>query len=488
MKFSFKKIKLLVLPLSLCLGSLCAAVHLPKAIPNPNPNQTPVLSPVLPSTDLPFQVQIEQAAFQLPNGIHSGVFATYRGLWLLLAGRTNGMHTFDNNNNNFPPQEQNQIVYVVDPVNQIVYSRALTGPGSGLTQRQIDSLSVTSPQFYQTEKTLYVTGGYGVNTATGIFSTKDVLTAIDIKGLINWVIFPLSTGTAAEHIRQTSHPVFKVTGGEMFQLGDNPTLLIFGQDFAGFYLPGSNGFYTKQVRRFYIIDDGVDLDVEVVQAKPKHGDPSFRRRDLNILPTVYEKHGQLHARYVAFSGVFTPLDGMWTIPVNISPRGSTSMKSPASEDSFKQAMNNYVCAAVGLFSKESAEMFNVFFGGISFGFFNSNGVFTTDSELPFINQITTVKISKHDKFEQFLMNSEYPVIPSTGSNPGNPLLFGAGALFVLPENAPKYSNNVLKFDEVSSGPTLIGYIVGGIMSTVPNTESASDSAASPYIFRVTLVP
>ena len=33
---------------------------------------------------------------------------------------------------------------------------------------------------------------------------------------------------------------------------------------------------------------------------------------------------------------------------------------------------------------------------------------------------------------------------------------------------------------------MIGYIVGGIMSTLPNTNVRSDTAASPYIFKVTL--
>jgi hypothetical protein len=35
---------------------------------------------------------------------------------------------------------------------------------------------------------------------------------------------------------------------------------------------------------------------------------------------------------------------------------------------------------------------------------------------------------------------------------------------------------------------VVGFIVGGIQSTLPNTTAESDSAASPYIFTVTLVP
>jgi hypothetical protein len=85
------------------------------------------------------------------------------------------------------------------------------------------------------------------------------------------------------------------------------------------------------------------------------------------------------------------------------------------------------------------------------------------------------------------MSSEYPVIASTGSNPGNPLLFGAGAQFFRASGLPSYGNGVLDLDRLGgSQPHVIGYIVGGIMSTLPNTNTQSDTAASPYIFKVML--
>ncbi len=53
---------------------------------------------------------------------------------------------------------------------------------------------------------------------------------------------------------------------------------------------------------------------------------------------------------------------------------------------------------------------------------------------------------------------------------------------------PKYPNGVLKYDRLGTNPVVVGYIVGGIESTLPNTNAESDSGASPYIFTVTLVP
>lgn len=79
------------------------------------------------------------------------------------------------------------------------------------------------------------------------------------------------------------------------------------------------------------------------------------------------------------------------------------------------------------------------------------------------------------------------MIASTGSNPGNPLLFGAGAQFFPAGGLPSYGNGVLDLDRLGgSQPYVIGYVVGGIMSTLPNTNAQSDTAASPYIFKVML--
>src|ERR1700722_2401775 len=193
-------------------GSLIFALAFSKMV---MANQTSTLSPILPPDSLPFTITIEQATFSLPNGIHSGASAIYKGKWLFLAGRTNGLHGFANDTHNFPPQKQNTVVYVVDLQKQTTFSRALDDPTSGLSQEQIDQLSVTSPQSFQNGKTLYVSGGYGVDTATGLFNTKTTLTAIDIPGLIKWVINPSKGISAVRHIRQTSHPLLQVTGGYM---------------------------------------------------------------------------------------------------------------------------------------------------------------------------------------------------------------------------------------------------------------------------------
>lgn len=448
----------------------------------PNINQTDTVSPVLVNATVPFKVTIELTDYQIPGGIHSGAVGQEGSKYLFIAGRTNGLHGFSNSGD-FPPSQQNRTVFVVDTCQKTVCFRSLDDKLSGLNQAQIDTLSAVSPQSYQLGNTLYITGGYGIDSATDTFSTKDTLTAINVSGLIHWVTHPNCSSRASNYIRQISNPVFQVTGGAMVQFGDCPTLLIFGQNFIGNYTTSSNGIYTRQVRKFDIIDDGTCLTVRGISAT--NPDPNFRRRDLNIIPIIQTDSCKKTPAYVALSGVFTLDTGIWTVPVEITTDGTPTMADPTLESTFKQAMNNYNSAHVEILAK-NGDMYSILFGGLTFGFFE-NGQFMTDTGIPFTNQITTIRRNKKGKYQQILLPVEYPTILSTQSNPGNRLRFGAGAKFVIEPNLPIFSNNVLDLADIKKS-TVIGHIVGGIQSTVANTSVISDSAASPHIFKVTLTP
>jgi hypothetical protein len=469
---------------------LIAFLSIGIGIANASDNQTDQLSPILPETTLPFRVQIETANFQLPVGIHSGVVGVYQGLWVFIAGRYNGLHGFNSlpsppNPANFPADQQNTSIYVVNPNTGVTFSRSLADPSSGLTQQQIDTLSVTSPQGYQEGNTLYMTGGYGVDTVTGLFGTKPILTAIYLPGIVDWVTQPGNPSfSVIKNIQQVSNPTFQVTGGQMFKLGKT-TQLVFGQDFTGQYDPGGNGAYTQQIRQFQIQENKGQMYANILAPNPIAPNPNYRRRDLNIVPALLNNNNKLQYGLIAYSGVFTVPGGIWTVPVVIDQNGNPTMADPTLPSTFKQGMNNYVSATANLYSRRYSNMYSVFFGGISYGYY-SGGVFTTDSEIPFINQVTTVQMDRNNNFTQYLMSAEYPVILSTQSNPGNRLLFGAGAYFMA-NPISQYANGVINLDNIRT-PTVIGYIVGGIQSTLGNTNTMSDSAASPYIFKVTLVP
>jgi hypothetical protein len=375
----------------------------------------------------------------------------------------------------------------------------LTDPSSGLSQQQIDQLSVTNAQFYQSRdsKTLYMVGGYGFNTAEGVYETKSVLTAIDLPSLIKWVKGKSKAKSVAESIRQVSDPLLQVTGGALYQgSAHEPFLLGLGQNFVGSYLnTNANGIYTYQIRPFQVIDTGKELLVQ------PHKQPSpvatYRRRDLNIVPLVRKNGHSLEHSYVALGGVFTPgADfGAWTVPIEIAADGSSHMLSPSA---FAQGMNNYDSPTIGLYSKKSDDMYTLLFGGISFyysqngGFYAPGGSFIEDFELGFTNDVTTIRIDSSGRYSQYFMSATFPTItPTFGTAPGSALLFGSAGSFLPADNLPSFSNGVISLDELESSPLVLGYIVGGIESSMNETDSETgnvDTHASSYIFKVTLIP
>ena len=90
------------------------------------------------------------------------------------------------------------------------------------------------------------------------------------------------------------------------------------------------------------------------------------------------------------------------------------------------------------------------------------------------------------------MSATFPSIPPPfGTTPGPDLLFGSGAFFFPSNTLPKYPNGVIALDKLGSSPVLLGYIVGGIESSMAETDSENgnvDTHASNYIFTVTLIP
>lgn len=449
-------------------------------------NQTDLLSPIHSADSIPFSLLIEEASFSLPRGLQTYVHGIYDGKGVCISGRISGLHGFELGDHNFPPLLQNTYVFVIDFAKEKVYTRSLQDKDSGLSQEEIDYLSTTAAQCTQVGKTLYMVGGYGVDTKTGQFSTKPILSAIDLAGLIHWVKRPSNREKAKEHIRFLSNPIFAVTGGDLYQITPHdPFLLIFGQNFKGFYTESSNGIYTHQIRSFQLLDDGNTLEVVAEEYHKEH--PAYRRRDMNIVPIIKLDGKNWTNSLMALSGVFTKQSGIWTVPVFIDSIGHSYMPDPSKNSTFKQGMNVYNSAHIGLFSFKSNAMHTILLGGLSYEVYK-DGEFSTDDEIPFNNNVTDIVIDKNGRITQHLMEATYPEILATFANPGNPLLFGAGARFFPISSLPSLGNSeVFSLDHLKK-KTLLGYIVGGIMSTLPNTETVNDSAASPYIFKVFAIP
>ncbi|MCP4774028.1 MAG: hypothetical protein GY880_07305, partial [Planctomycetaceae bacterium] len=91
----------------------------------------------------------------LMPGLQSFASGQVGDQWVIVAGKTGGMHSFTTGNRS---------AWVIDPVSKQVWSRSLDDPLSGLSQHTVNGLSSSNPQAYQRGNTLFVTGGYVYET------------------------------------------------------------------------------------------------------------------------------------------------------------------------------------------------------------------------------------------------------------------------------------------------------------------------------------
>jgi hypothetical protein len=162
------------------------------------------------------------------------------------------------------------------------------------------------------------------------------------------------------------------------------------------------------------------------------------------------------------------------------------MADPSAPSTFKQGMNNYHSAKVGMYSEATGEMHEILFGGISLQYWNNTtNSIATDNGLPFVNDITSVKIDAAGNYTQNYLGQ----FPELFDLAGNRLRFGTNAEFLLAEGLPTFENGVIQLDALH-GETALGHIIGGIVANAPHTQASSStkSAASNQIFEVLLMP
>jgi hypothetical protein len=309
-------------------------------------------------------------------------------------------------------------------------------------------------------------GGYSEDAVTNQFTTYDTLSKINVHGMIDAVI---DGGDVAAQVKQIQDPRMGVTGGEMNMLGDR-TYLVFGQNFQGGYNGNTADYsqiYTDEVRSFRIVDKGKTLAIAGYRAQR---DPvSFRRRDYNLGATILPDGRQ---GLTAFGGVFTPQGNGYRYPVVVGPDGTARV-----DTHYQQYFSQYTTANVGLFEAKTRAMDTIFFGGISlYDYSFATGQLTEDTELPFVDDVTTFTQGANGTDQEYIMPSQLP---------GR---YGTEAAFLAAPGIPRYRNGVIKLDRLQ-GPTTIGYIYGGIYSTVGDTtDPPSQTTSSNQVFQVTLIP
>lgn len=489
------RLRFLVLLICLCAQPAFAA------------NQTQTVTPVIVGGNLPYTVQLDRydplQTLTRPS-LHSFVAGEHNGQWVMIGGLSNGLHGFDVDRVSIGDRFNNSDIWVIDPITQTSWNRSLIGDvaGGALTNEQFLSLTSANAQFEQVGDRLYVTGGFGDDDVVDPTSrnTFSDLTAFDLPGLVDWA--KGGPGMAADHMRQINDPTFKVTGGDMYEV-DGQMHLVFGQDFNQAYQGNQvNGEYTKQVRTFTIQDDGTTLSFTPVQSSAQ--EDYFRRRDLNVYPTVRNGAEGLENGLTVLSGVFTQSRGAWTVPVEIDASGNPiqmdlgndpmNANGELDNDSmvFKQAMNNYHSAKLGLFSGLTGDMHELLFGGITLQEYDptnpnadANG-FVTDNLLPNTRQISSVIRKQDGSYEQHYLG-EFPELYTDEPEP-KLMRFGSNAEFFVADGIPTYDNGVIDLDALPVGQSTVGYIYGGLITNAPHVfgNPTALSSASGEIFTVTI--
>lgn len=418
--------------------------------------------PLRAQTTQPLIVSLEELEWDLP-GVQSFVLAQQDATWVIIGGRTDGLHRRQPWAT-FQPEGSNTQIVVLDSQSKDIWVAGLEDLSVGLQEQMLS----TNMEFLTVDETLYIIGGYGYSPSEDEHVTYPYLTAVDLPGLIAAV---KSGAGIATHFRQLQDDRFRVTGGYLGRI-DDQFILVGGQDFEGRYNPmGPNhgpGFsqeYTNAIQRFSITDDGSTLAVQDWQVTVDSLE--LHRRDYNLVPQVFPDGS---FGYTAFSGVFRYDEDLpWLNTVDISSSGYTVVPG------FNQYLNQYHTAHAALYDSALQFMYTIFFGGIAQYYLNDQGSLTQDDNVPFVKTISMISRDQ----DGVMTESVIGMMPD---------YLGASAEFIpLPDLATS-AEGILDMSAWPEGEqVLIGHIVGGIRSSAPNIffDNEGDlSEASSRVYAV----
>lgn len=411
-----------------------------------------------------FSYRLHLNSFTVPGlpGLHSYAFAQHGNDWLIIGGRLDGLHARQPFNA-FPAAFNNTSIYVVNTANWQVFSAPLHSLSVPL-QEQLQS---TNMNFFQDADTLIITGGYAFSATKGSHITFPYLTSMQVSVLITAI---KNGNPISPHIKQVYNEKFAVTGGQLGKIRER-YLLVGGHRFDGAYNAQNNPTfvqtYTNEIRWFRLNNTGT---APVVSDYNAVSDPvHLHRRDYNLVLQVFPD-GSLG--YTISSGVFqTHADLPFLYPVDIKENGYTPIPG------FNQYLSNYHSPKAGLYDAAGNTMFSLFFGGIS-QYYYKNGTLIQDNLVPFVKTISMVLRKANGQLEEYKMPLEFTQ------------LAGASAELLLAPSVPKYSNGVVKLNELSGDSIVLGFVFGGIASTALNPFSNNQTgttAAAATIYTVSLI-
>lgn len=409
-----------------------------------------------------FDLQMDTVTIPGLPGLHSFATAIHEGKWLLIGGRRDGMHQ---KFNAFGTAASNQTIYVVNPASGQTWQRGIAELPDTL-QEQLRSANM---EFFQRGETLLFVGGYGRSEVAQNHITYPYLTLVDIPGLMDAVT---GGGALMPHFQQHRDTFFAVTGGQLQYLADT-FYLVGGHRFDGVYSANSANptqFYTNAIRKFTLVPGSAGM--RVVHQSQVIDELNLHRRDYNLTPQVFADGTE---GFTAFSGVFQP--GLALAPflniVEVRPSGHAPVNG------FSQFLVNYHCAKTQLWAKSANETHTLFFGGISNYWLDENKNLLKDNRLPFVRTVSRVTRLADGTYREVAFDSELPFHT------------GTSAEFMLADGLPVLPNGMVDYDLLPFGKTLLGYVVGGIVT--PETQrnpfvanTVGITSGSPTLVRVFL--
>jgi hypothetical protein len=395
-------------------------------------------------------------------GLHSYAFGQHGNKWVFIGGRADGLHARQPFNS-FPKLQNNTKIYVVDIATKQVWNASVSSLATSIAEQ----LQSTNMCYYQGADTLYIIGGYAFSETANDHITFPYLTTVNVPGLINAVV----AGTPIDgNFKQVTSDAFAVTGGQLGKI--NTTFyLVGGHKFMGRYNPMGNPTYTQsytnQIRKFTINNSGSQLSYANYDTvtDPIH----LHRRDYNLISQVFNNG---NVGYTISSGVFqTNIDLPYLYPVDFDENGYTPVTA------FSQYLSNYHSAHVSLFDSLENTNHTLFFGGMS-QYYYQNGALVQDSQVPFVKTISLLTRDANNVLQEYQLPVEMPGLE------------GAGAEFIVNENLPRYDSDIIKLSTINQDTVLLGYIFGGIKSSILNafgTNQTGLTNASSRFYGVKLI-
>lgn len=399
--------------------------------------------------------------------LQSFCIATSGNYWLVIGGRTNGFHGTGDSSSTFPTSFSNERFYVIDPTSNNVWSAPI--PAQFLNQ-----LRSTNMAYYQDGGTLYCIGGYGNGCSSdnpGCYQTFPNLTAINVSSVISIIMMG---GSLTPYINTITDNRMKVTGGVLTKI-NGYFYLAFGQNYNGKYKAGVDGKYTEQIARFQInLANGVPSITNyttITSPMQYQGLPQFHRRDFNGVYFVNPQGSQVLA---VLGGVFTSRGGPFPNPAYVFSSGVASI-----DTSFTQKFCLYDCASISLYNNQNRQSYITLIGGITDYYFDNNGdtiPSNASNFMPWFNHASTIVYTQSG-------TKEYPQAKQT-----LPGYIGANAAFIPSSNVSLYLGikGVIDYAKLPNGPTLIGYMYGGIEATAPQSNGFNPTNSSNVIYTVYL--